>query len=205
MDVQFYGGNCLVFSYKAARVVIDYDKEILGKKAVIKPNDVSLYTTVDVTDSTSRLVFNSPGEYEIGDISITGIEAKAFMGDNQKTTMYKLSTADVDMLVVGNIQENLSQEQLEIIGNVDVLFIPVGNSGYTLDPVGALKLIKDIEPKVAVPVHYDLPGLNYPVKQISLDSAIKEMAMDPSQTITKLKVKRNDLPEITQLIVLESI
>jgi L-ascorbate metabolism protein UlaG (beta-lactamase superfamily) len=205
MDVQFYGANCLVFSFKSARIVLDYDEAILGKKSVVKPNDVSLYTTPGTTDTASRLVFNSPGEYEIGDISISGIEAKAFKGDDEKVTMYKLSTFDVDMLVTGHITESLTAAQLETIGNIDVLFIPVGNSGYTLDPMGALKLIKDIEPKIVVPTNYKLPNLKYPVDQIDLDSAIKEMSMEPSQTLAKLKVKRSDLSEVTQLFVLEAI
>lgn len=205
MDVSFHGANCVSFSYKTSRIVVDYNTDILGKKSVLKPTDVALYTSVGATDSTARLVFNSPGEYEIGDISIVGIETKAFMGDNEKATMYKLSTSDIDMLVTGNISENLSAEQLETIGNVDVLIIPVGNNGYTLDPAGVLKLIKDIEPKVVIPTHYSGPGLNYPVKQIELSEAIKEMAMEPAQTLSKLKVKRNDLSEVTQLIVLEAV
>lgn len=205
MDVSFYGANCLVFSFKTSRIVVDFDPEILGKKSVIKPTDVSLYTTVGKSDDIARLVFNSPGEYEIGDISVIGIESKAFMGDTDKTTMYKLSTSDIDMLVTGHITENLSALQLEKIGNVDALLIPVGNSGYTLDPVGALKLIKDIEPKIVIPTHYSGTGLNYPVKQIELSEVIKEMAMEPAQTTPKLKVKRSDLSEVTQLIVLESV
>lgn len=205
MDVTFHGANCVVFSYKSSRIIVDFNPDILGKKSILKPTDVSLYTSVGVTDSTSRLVFNSPGEYEVGDISIVGIEAKAFMGDNEKATMYKLSTPDIDMLVTGHISENLTAQQLETIGNVDVLIVPVGNTGYTLDPVGVLKIIKDIEPKVVIPTHYASTGLNYPVKQIDLNEAIKEMAMEPAQTVSKLKVKRNDLSEVTQLIVLEAV
>lgn len=205
MDIQYYGGNCLVFSYKSKRVVVDDNLDSIGKKSVLKTGDVSLYTTRDVSDKVSRLVFNSPGEYEIGDISVVGIEAKAFTGDNERATMYKLSTADLDVLVTGHILDDLSVDQLEKIGNVDVLFIPVGDSGYTLDPIGALKLIKDIEPKVVVPTHYSQTGINYPVKQIDLASAIKEMAMEPSQSVSKLRLKRAELSELTQLIVLEAV
>lgn len=204
MDVTFYGANCLVFNYKSSRIVLDFNPDILNKKNVLKPTDVSLYTTPGSTDTTARLVFNSPGEYEVGDVSVTGIETKAFIGDNDKSTMYKISTSDVDMLVTGHIAENLSAEQLETIGNVDVLIIPVGNNGYTLDPVGALKLIKDIEPKIVIPTHYKGAGLNYPVEQIELAEAIKEIAMEPAQTTPKLKVKRSELSEVTQLVILEA-
>lgn len=204
MDVQFHGGNCLVFSNKSSRIVIDYDPKVITKN-VLKPEDVSLYTTLGMKDDVSRLVFNSPGEYEIGDISIIGIEARSHIDENTNVTMYRLSTPDVSMLVTGHIFEDLNEYQLEKIGSIDVLFIPVGNNGYTIDPLGALKVIKDIEPKIVIPTHYAQSGLHYPVEQIALDKVISEMAMEPSQTVNKLKVKRSDLAETTQLVVLESI
>ncbi len=46
---------------------------------------------------------------------------------------------------------------------VDLLIVPVGGNGYTVDPVGAMKLIKAIEPKLVVPSHYADKALKYPV------------------------------------------
>jgi len=86
---------------------------------------------------------------------------------------------------------------------IDVLVVPVGGNGYTVDPVGALKLIKAIEPKLVVPTHYDDKTLKYPVPQQTLEGALKELGMEPKETVAKLRLKPGELTDVTQLIVLE--
>ncbi len=207
MDAQYYGANCLAISHKSTRIVIDDNLDILGKKSVIKAEDVALYTTDIEANPKARLTFNGPGEYEVGDISVVGISAKPFINDDsgKSVTMYKLMTSDLSMLVCGHILGDFSESQLEQIGSVDILFVPVGNNGYTLDPIGALKLIKDIEPKIVVPTHYKQSGIKYPVEQLDLDSALKEIGMEVKDTTSKLKVKPADLTDVTQLIVIEAV
>jgi len=207
MDIQFYGANCLVVSHKATRIVIDDNLADLGKKPVVKPEDVALYTMNESPNTKARLSFNGPGEYEVGDISIVGISAKPFMNDDskRKVTMYKLISSDINMLVVGHILGELSAKELEQIGSVDILFVPIGDNGYTLDAQGVLKLIKDIEPKIIVPTHYKLPGFKYPVDQVDLAVALKELGMEVKETLNKLKIKAVDLADVTQLIVLEGL
>lgn len=207
MDVQFYGANCLSVTHKSTKIIIDDNLADLGKKSVLKADDIALFTANRPADCHARLVFDGPGEYEVGDVSIVGIDAKPFMNDDsgKMVTMYKLVTSELSILVTGHILGELTPSQLERIGQVDILFVPVGNGGYTLDPIGALKLIKDIEPKIVVPTHYKESGLTYPVPQTDLESAIKELAMEPKERVTKLKIKPAELTEITQLVVLESI
>jgi L-ascorbate metabolism protein UlaG (beta-lactamase superfamily) len=86
---------------------------------------------------------------------------------------------------------------------IDVLITPVGGNGYTLDPVGALSIIKKIEPKIVIPTHYADKALQYPVPQQSLEDALKALAMEPKQAASKLRVKPADLSDTTQLIVLD--
>lgn len=206
MDIQFYGANCVVISYKSTRIVIDDNLDELGKKSIIKADDVALFTNDEAATSKGRLTFSGPGEYEVGDISVIGIEAKPFMNDDsgKKITMYKLIASDINVLVTGHILGELTSSQIEQIGPVDILLVPVGNNGYTLDPIGALKLIKDIEPKIVVPTHYKQAGIKYPVEQIGLDSAVKDLGMEIKDKVAKLKVKPIDLTDLTQLIVIEA-
>ena len=83
------------------------------------------------------------------------------------------------------------------------MFVPVGNNGYTLDSIGALSLIKDIEPKLVIPTHYKSSSLKYPVDQSSLDQVLKDLPMEIKDRSNKLKIKQNDLSDITQLFILE--
>ncbi|MCA9331176.1 MBL fold metallo-hydrolase, partial [Candidatus Saccharibacteria bacterium] len=118
-------------------------------------------------------------------------------------TMYKIEAEDVRAVVVGHVFPDLTDDELEALGTVDVLFVPVGGAGYTLDPVGALKVIKSIEPKIVIPTHYADSTLKYEVPQQTLDEALKALAMEPSERTAKLKLKQGSLPETMQLVVLE--
>lgn len=205
MDIQFYGANCLVLSGKNTRIVIDDNLSDLGAKSVTKEGDIVLFTGVHgVPAATPKLSVDLPGEYEVSDISIVGIPAKSHLDEGgEAATMYTIAAGDLKVLVVGHIHPQLSEKQLEAIGLVDVMFVPVGGSGYTLDPVGALKVIKAVEPKIVVPTHYDDKGLHFPVPQSELASALHDLGMEPKETVTKLKVKPSELTDSTQLIVLE--
>jgi L-ascorbate metabolism protein UlaG (beta-lactamase superfamily) len=124
--------------------------------------------------------------------------------DGKKTaTMYKLLIDDLRVLVVGHVYPNLTDSQLERIGMVDVMILPVGGNGYTLDGVGALKLVKEVEPKLVIPTHFEDQTLNYPMPQQPLEQALKALSMEAKETVTKLKLKPADLAETTQLIVLD--
>jgi L-ascorbate metabolism protein UlaG (beta-lactamase superfamily) len=206
MDIQFYGANCLTFSYKNTRIVVDDNLADLGKKSIIKADDIAVFTLKSPEKKIAKLTFEEPGEYEVGSLSVIGIEAKPFMNDDSgdTVTMFKIFNNEVSALVTGHILGELTASQLEKIGAVDVLFVPVGNGGYTLDPIGAQKLIRDIEPKIVIPTHYKEPGINYPVPQGYLDAAVKEMAMEPKETLVKLKLKQTDLTDVTQLVILET-
>ena len=85
---------------------------------------------------------------------------------------------------------------------VDVMVVPVGGNGYTLDAGGALQLIKTIEPKVVVPVHYADAALKYPVEQQSLETALKNMGMEVRETTSKFRYKPAETGATTQLVVL---
>jgi len=204
MDLQFYGANCLSLSVKGTRIIIDDNLADLGAKAIAKADDVTLYTGAHGT-SVGRLNFDSPGEYEVADVSIIGIPARAHIDEanTHAATMFKLVVGDVTILVTGHIYPELTEAQLEKIGIVDALVVPVGGNGYTLDPIGALKLIKAIEPKLVVPTHYADKALNFPVPQQELSVALHEIGMEPRETVPKLKVKPAELTDTTQLVVLE--
>jgi L-ascorbate metabolism protein UlaG (beta-lactamase superfamily) len=80
---------------------------------------------------------------------------------------------------------------------------PVGGNGYTLDGVGALQVIKKLEPKLVIPTHYADKDLKYEVPQAELSEALKGLAMEPAETVPKIKVKPADLSDTAHLVLLE--
>jgi L-ascorbate metabolism protein UlaG (beta-lactamase superfamily) len=204
MDLQFHGANCISVTYKGTRLVIDDNLAELGGKSVVKADDVALYTSRHEGEVPARLVFDGPGEYEVSDVSVIGVAARAHMdADGKNATLFKLIVGDLNVLITGHISPELSETQAEQIGMVDVMLVPVGGNGYTVDPVGALKLIKEVEPKLVIPTHYADKALNFPMPQQELSNALKELGMEPKETTSKLRLKPSELSDLTQLIVLE--
>lgn len=207
MDFQYFGANCISISYKSTRIVIDDDLNVHGKKNILKPGDVALFTSKNNNFKESGLKINidCPGDYEVEDVSIKGIQARSHIDEPSQTkaVMYRISMMDINILATGHIYPELNQETIEQIGLCDVLILPIGGNGYTLDPKGALEVIKEIEPKLVIPTHYQEKGITYNTPQITLADALKEMAMEPKETVSKLKLKSTDLSDTTQLVVLE--
>lgn len=206
MELQFFGANCVRINTKKAVIVIDDNLADLGAKAVTKQGDIALFTAAHGEPAvTTKLTIDQPGEYEVSDISVTGIAARAHIDEAGKrtATIFRIVSDDVRIAVLGHVYPDLSNDQLEALGMVDVLIVPVGGNGYTLDPVGALKLIKAIGPKIVVPTHYDDQALQLPVPQQPFAEAIKGLGMEPRETVTKLKIKPGELSDNTQLVILE--
>jgi len=205
VDLQFYGANCISLTHKGTRIIVDDNLAELGAKGITKTEDIALFTGPHNDVDNARRVFDSPGEYEVADISVIGITARGHMEEvgQMGATMFKLVTGELSILVTGHIYPELSDAQLEAIGIIDLLFVPVGGNGYTVDPVGAVKLIKDIEPKLVIPTHYADKSLKYPVPQQELSNALKELGMEAKETVSKLRLKPGELTDVTQLIILE--
>lgn len=207
MDIQFYGANCLVLSSKQARVVVDDNLAALGAKSVAKEGDIMLFTGAhDSVTTKPKLVIDMPGEYEASNVSIFGLQARAHMDESgtNSAVMYKITWGETRLLVTGHVFPKLSDAELEAIGIVDVMFVPVGGNGFTLDATGALQLIKQVEPKVVVPTHFADKNLNYEVPQSELEDALHTIGMEAKETTAKYQFKPAEATDTTQLVVLET-
>jgi L-ascorbate metabolism protein UlaG (beta-lactamase superfamily) len=127
------------------------------------------------------------------------------MDEEGKTSsvIYTVKSEDITVLILGHVHPDLGESLVEQIGRVDIAVVPVGGNGYTLDGTGALQIIKEIEPKVVIPVHYADKAIRYPIAQASLEDALKNMAIEPSEKLAKFRLKPAEVTDTTRLIVLE--
>jgi L-ascorbate metabolism protein UlaG (beta-lactamase superfamily) len=205
MEIQFYGANCIKITSKKISIVVDDNLAKLGLKPVATSKDILLATSYQIElPPESRFNIEQPGEYEVAEVSIEGIPARSHLDEEGKTSaiMYKIMLDDVRIGITGHVHPDLSDAQLEALGTVDILFIPVGGNGFTLDGIGAHKVLKDVEPKVVIPTHYADSKLNYEVPQAPLEESLKALAMEPAETLDVLKLKNFDLGEGTKLVIL---
>jgi L-ascorbate metabolism protein UlaG (beta-lactamase superfamily) len=205
VELQYFGANCLRLTTKKASIVVDDNLEKLGLKPVTKPTDINLRTSTEIPTYPSRFTADMPGEYELSGVVIHGMPARGHMDEEGKKTavMYTVESDGVKVLIVGHIYPDLSEEQTEQIGLIDIAVVPVGGNGYTLDGVGALKLIKKVEPKVVIPVHYADKALKYEVPQAELADVLKNMGIEPTEKVAGYKFKPAEVTDTTHLVVLE--
>jgi L-ascorbate metabolism protein UlaG (beta-lactamase superfamily) len=207
-DIEYKGGNGVVIATKKTQVVIDPQLAVVGLKNLSVKDAVELATEARfaVSDESVRLQIEGPGEYEIGDVSIRGIRATRHLdtsADEPISTIYRIEIGEVRIAVVGNITPKLDEDQLEEIGLIDILVIPVGGNGYTLDATSAATIVRQIEPKVVIPVHYADAALKYEVPQDSLDIFTKELAAPVEDAGSKYKVKSaSSLPQVLTAVTI---
>ena len=206
MEIRYYGANCVKLSDKKIVLVIDDNLSQLGLKAVIKPQDVAIYTAShnESLVDTGRFLIDGPGEYEISEVSIRGIATRAYTDETGlQATIYSIKIDDFNIGVIGHSNTDLNDEQLEAIGVVDVLIIPVGNHGYTLDANEAVGIIKKIEPKVVIPTHYADTAIKYAVPQVDLQPFLKALGISEPETLEVLALKERELGDKTRVVVLK--
>jgi len=192
-DIEYRGGNTVVITTKKATIVVDPKLSVVGLKDLVVKDAIELSTEARfaVNGQDARLVIEGPGEYGVADFDIKGIPAQRHLdaeGQALLSTMYRIEVGDVRIGVIGNIYEKLSEDQLEELGILDILIIPIGGNGYTLDSTGAVNLVGKIDPKVVIPVHYEDKALKYEVVQDGLQQFVSELGA-PLETVSKYKVK----------------
>jgi len=148
------------------------------------------------------LVIDGPGEYEVKGVMITGVPARLHIDESaNRGAVYSILVDGVNVVVAGNIAGKLDESQVENLGQVDVLVVPVGGGGLTLDAEGAAAVVTQLEPSYVVPVHFDDENMQYPVPQAKLDVFLKEMGVNPEPQ-SKLRIAGKEAPAETQVVVL---
>lgn len=208
-DIEYKGGNGVVITGKKTQVVLDPKLSLIGLKDIPVKDAVVVATESRflVDDSGAKLVIEGPGEYEVGEVSIKGVKATRHLdtsADEQIATVYRLEIGDARVAIIGNIASKLSEDQLEAIGVVDIAIVPVGGNGYTLDAVDAAAVVRQVEPRVVIPVHYADSAINYEVPQDDVDLFIKELASPVEPAGSKFKVKAaSSIPQVLTVVTID--
>lgn len=200
LEIEYKGANSIVVNTKRATLVFDPRVSLAGLRDIAVKGVVQIVTEhrFAVEGGGPKVLIDGPGEYEVGDVSIKGIPAQRHIDteDTEKlATIYRLETNDVRIAVLGNIAPKLAESQLEALGVVDILILPVGGGGYTLDATSAVGIVRQIEPRVVIPVHFAEDGVTYEVPQDTIDVFIKELNVQ-GESVAKYKLKSaSALPE----------
>ncbi len=216
MQIIWYGQSC--FQILALRnkgeevsIVIDPFSQDIGLKLPKLVGDILLVSHQHQDHNNIKgvsgnyFLIEGPGEYEVKNVFVQGIPS--FHDDSQggergENTIYTIEVEDLQICHLGDLgQKELTQEQLEAIGEVDILMIPAGGV-FTISSKEAPKIMSQIEPKITIPTHYQIPKLK--LKLDGVDKFLKTFGIRSLEPVKKLSIKKKDLsPEEAKIILLQ--
>jgi len=209
MDITWLGHSCFRIRGNHAVVVTDPCPPSLGYslgKATANILCVSHqhpgHCYVQGIGGEPQLV-TGPGEYEISGVLIIGI---ATFHDGErgrkrgKNTIYLMEIDEVSVCHLGDLGHVLAAEQVEELGNVDVLLLPAGGVSTVSIPIAA-EVVRQLEPKIVIPMHYKTPVLDWKLEPV--ERFLKELGVETVKSQPKLSISRSSLPESTQVCLLD--
>jgi len=215
MEIKAHGGNTLTIKVGKTRFVVDPAKSEMKIKnpklkdvIAILTNNYETLTVAELEEKDVEFTITTPGEYEVYDVNIIGVDTPASLDVHDDTsddkvynTAYSLRSDGLAIGILGHPAPQLTEKIYETLGSLDVLICPVGGGGITLDVAAAAKIIKDIDPALVIPVHYAQSGVEYDVEQADIKDFISELGV-PHRKEEKLKIKQSDLGDTLEVVEL---
>jgi L-ascorbate metabolism protein UlaG (beta-lactamase superfamily) len=209
-EITWLGHACFRIKSRDATVITDpYDRSLglgtLNQKAdIVTISHEHPHHSALAGVKGDPFVVKGPGEYEVRGVFVTGVwsYADAMEGKERgRNNIFLFHVDDVVVCHLGALGHTLNSHQLEALGDVDVLLVPVGTHS-ALSMGKATEVISQLEPKIVIPMHYATGRESVELDQ--LDRFMKEMAIKEWTPQDKLTIKASDLAETTQVIVLEA-
>ncbi len=209
MEIIWLGHSCFRLRGREATLITDpYDRSLgyalgrLSAQIVTVSHHHPDHDNVASIGGSPKII-DGPGEFEIAGVLISGIPTFHDPQEGKlrgRNTVYLIELDDLTIVHLGDLGHPLSAEQAEELTPVDVLLVPVGG-GTTITAEQAAEAVSLLEPKIVIPMHYLVPGL-----QRELDPAtkfLKEMGLDEAAPQPKLTITPASLPPETQVMVLD--
>lgn len=209
MEITWYGHSCFRLTQRGlASVVTDpYDHTVVGYRPLkLKADVVTISHDAPGHNYLKavrgvRYVVRGPGEYEIGGVFIIGVRTN---GKRRKegeplNTLYVFDFDGVTVAHLGDLRRVPTQAEVEALGPVHVLLLPVGGGGG-LTPAKAAEVVNLLEPGIVIPMHYKTPDSLLDLAPLS--RFLKEMGVAQQEPLPSLKVTSSSVPDETQVVLL---
>lgn len=207
MTITWYGQTCFRLQNPRSNILIDpfgsrlglRSPKIGGARVVL----VSGATLPKINGEETFFIFG-PGEYERENAAIQGIASSG--GAKEEENHSTLYTLELENIRVAHLNlssgSSFSDKDIEELGEIDVLLLPVGGKREFLDAAEAAEVVRTTEPKIVIPMAYAIPGLK--VKLEKIDPFLRAMGAGKVVPQPKLVVKKKDLMEgETKIVVLK--
>jgi len=208
MEITWLGHSCFLIRGKEKTIITDPYHPDLGYRLGEPEADIVTlshfhpgHNYIEGVANEPKLI-KSPGEYEIGGTFITGV---ATFHDNRKgdlrgkNTIYIIEMDGITLCHLGDLGHPLDPHLIEEIGDIDILFLPVGEVS-TMPIDTAVEIVRQLEPHIVIPMHYKTAAFTGDLSPV--DKFLDKMRIRELETRPKLSITSSSLPSSTQTIVL---
>jgi L-ascorbate metabolism protein UlaG (beta-lactamase superfamily) len=208
MEITWLGHSCFLIRGKEETIITDPYHPDLGYRLGEPEADIVTVSHFHPGHSYIAGVVNepklikSPGEYEIGGVFITGVAT--FHDDKKgslrgKNTIYIIEMDGITLCHLGDLGHRLDPHLIEEIGDIDILFLPVGEVP-TMSIDTTVEIARQLEPHIIIPMHYKTEAFTGDLSPV--DKFLDKMRIREPEAKPKLSITSSSLPSSTQTIVL---
>jgi len=202
LQIRWHGHSCFEITNDKTIVTDPHDGKSIGIPAPSVQADIILvshdhydHNSVKTVEKTGSKVVTDSRKRSIDTVEIQGIDSfhdetkGAKRGNN---IMFKFTMDNITFCHLGDLGHTLDDETASKIGQVDILFIPIGGT-FTVDDKKAWTVIKRIKPKIVVPMHYKIGGLSLPIAGI--DAFLEQNPYNVIHVGNEIDIEKEDLPD----------
>ena len=214
MKIKWLGHSCfLIQPDSGVRIITDPYNTVQGVKYSPLNESADIVTSShDHYDHNAvSLIAGKPAVVkQSGNSNVKGIDFKGIAsyhddegGKKRGTNVIFCFTVDgIKICHLGDLGHTLTKSQVNDIGEVDVLLIPVGGF-YTIDAGLASQICDELQPKIVIPMHYKTAKLDFPVTGV--DDFLKGKSNFKKLASNELELKRETLPSEPEIIVFATV
>ena len=212
MRLIWFGQSCFLLTSQAGtRVLMDPFGKGLGYRLPEMPADI-VTTSHDHFDHNNIAAvkgnffhIDTRGDYTHKDIDISGTltcHDKVQGAERGSNVIFTFSVDGLRVCHCGDLGHVLTPEQVNGIGKVDVLLVPVGGS-FTINAAGALEVRRQLQPAITIPMHYRTRALGLIGLLFARVDKFVSLAGEPAREMQELSLDQAALAENAGIIILE--
>ncbi|MGI5879674.1 MAG: MBL fold metallo-hydrolase [Syntrophomonadaceae bacterium] len=207
MIISWLGHASFIIETAGKTIITDPFDERSGYTPWQQPVDIATvshdhwdHNAVHVLQGNPKII-KEAGQFNFPQITITGFSSwhdKNHGADRGSNNIYKIMAEDISLVHLGDQGAHLETELIAQIGQVDILFTPVGGK-FTLDAEDAFQVIQQLNPKIVIPMHFQTPHLSFKLAPVEAFTCRFNQVIK----LPFLEVNRDKITDSLQIIVLD--
>ena len=201
LKIRWHGHSCFEITNEVVVVTDPHDGKSIGIPTPSVQGDIILishdhydHNSAKSVERESSKIITDERKRNISNIEIKGIKTFHDKHNGEKrgeNIIFRFIVENISFCHLGDLGHKLEEDIINQIGDIDILFIPIGGT-FTIDAENAWEIINKIKPKITIPMHYKIGGLSLPIDNI--DKFLDKNPYEILKVGNEIDIEKEDLP-----------